>query len=274
MPLSELYRTALVTGAASGLGAGFVAMLRAEGVEVWGTSRQLSRVPAAGGVHGLALELADESSITAAWAEAERASGGIDLLVNNAGAGRFAPFTALDAPAWDEQMRVLLHGPASLARHALSAMQARGRGCVVNVTSIAAEFPIPYMSGYDAAKAGLAALSAALALECAGSPVSVIDFRPGDYRTGFNDAMRAAPDGASPAHDSAPARVWRRIEALMHAAPEPARAAADLRRALARSRRGVVRSGSFFQARAAPFLRRFASHRLSAWVQRRYFDLR
>lgn len=268
MPLRDDYRTALVTGAASGLGAAFVAMLRAEGVEVWGTSRSRERVPDGAGFHGLVLEVSDERSIAAAWAEAERESGGIDLLINNAGAGLFIAFAGMDDDAWDQQLRVLLHGPAALARHALRGMQARGRGCIVNVTSLAAEFPIPGMSAYNAAKAGLVAMSASLALECVGTPVRVLDFRPGDYRTGFNDAMRTGG-----AHDPRLARVWRRLEALMHSAPEPARAAGDLRAALARRRSGVVRSGSFFQARAAPFLRRFASQRLSAWVQRRYFDL-
>jgi len=271
MSLRDAFRTALVTGAASGLGAAFVAMLRAEGVEVWGTSRQRERVPDRDGFHGLVLELADEASIAAAWAEAERASGGIDLVVNNAGEGVFTPFATMPADAWDTGLRVLLHGPAALARHALSAMQPRGRGCVVNVTSLAVEFPIPYMSAYVTAKAGLAALSASLALECAGTPVWVMDFRPGDYRTAFNDAMRPATLDAPGAE--VPSRAWRRVEELMRRAPDPARAGADLRRALVQRRRGVVRSGSFFQARLAPFLQRFASQRLSAWVQRRYFDL-
>jgi NAD(P)-dependent dehydrogenase (short-subunit alcohol dehydrogenase family) len=270
MPLRDEFRTALVTGAASGLGAAFAAMLRAEGVEVWGTSRDRGRVPDGDRFHGLALELSDETSIAAAWAEAERASGGIDLVVNNAGAGGFGPFSATDEAAWSRQIQVLLVGPASLARHALRAMQGRGRGCLVNVTSLVAEFPIPYMSAYDAAKAGLVGLTACLAMECAGTPVRVVDFRPGDYRTSFNDAMR----GASVRDDGAPARVWRRLETLMREAPEPGRAADDLRRALVRGRSGVVRSGSFFQARVAPLLQRFASQRLSAKVQRRYFDLR
>jgi NAD(P)-dependent dehydrogenase (short-subunit alcohol dehydrogenase family) len=270
MPLRDEFRTALITGAASGLGAAFAAMLRAEGVEVWGTSRDRGRVPEADGLHGLALELGDEASIAAAWAEAERASGGIDLVINNAGAGVFGPFQTMDEAAWSRQIQILLVGPASLARHALRAMHDRGRGCLVNVTSLAAEFPIPCMSAYDAAKAGLVGFTACLALECEGTPVRIVDFRPGDYRTSFNDAMR----GAAEPDEGAPARVWRRLEALMSEAPEPRRAAADLRRALARRRGGVVRSGSYFQARVAPLLQRFASQRLSAWVQRRYFDLR
>jgi len=272
MPLRDTYRTALVTGAASGLGAAFVGMLLAEGLEVWGTSRWRERVPDRERFHGLELELGDASSIAAAWIAAERESGGIDLVVNNAGAGAFAPFADMGEAEWAQQIEVLLVGPAALARHALRAMRTRRRGCITNVTSLVADFPIPFMSAYDAAKAGLVALTATLALESTGTSVRVLDFRPGDFRTAFNDAVRREPGAAG--LDAAPARVWSRLETLMRAAPEPARAARDLRAALARGRSGVVRSGSFFQARLAPFLQRFASQRLSTCVQRRYFDLR
>lgn len=270
MSLSSEYRTALVTGASSGLGAAFAAMLVDEGVEVWGTARDRDRVPDRGRFHGLALELSDPASIDAAWSAAEAASGGIDLLVNNAGGGTFGPFAAFDAGAWADQLEVLLHGPARLARAALPAMLGRGRGCIVQVSSLAAEFPIPFMSAYDAAKAGLSALSACLDLECAATCVRVIDFRPGDYRTSFNHTMRTLPDTHS---SGTAARVRARLEGLMRDAPPPERAARDLAAALRRRRRGVVRSGSFFQARLAPWLQRWAPLRLSVRIQRGYFQL-
>lgn len=270
MPLSDEFRSALVTGASSGLGAAFTDMLLAEGVQVWGTARARERVADRPRFHGLALELSDPASIAAAWAGAEEASGGIDLLINNAGAGLFGPFAQADEREWARQIEVLLLGPARLAQLGLRAMMSRNRGCVVNVASLAVDFPIPYMSAYDAAKAGLSALSASLDLEGAGSEVRVIDFRPGDYRTTFNSSMRPTFNQAAA---DAPRRVWDRLEALLRDAPEPTCAARDLRIALAGRRRGVVRSGGFFQARLAPFLHRFASSRLSARVQRRYFRL-
>lgn len=268
MRLRDQFRTALVTGAASGLGAAFVDMLVAEGVEVWGTSRRLDRIPDRAGFHGLTLELADEASVRRSWRAASEGSAGIDLVVNNAGEGVFAPFDEISDELLRRQFQVLLGGPALLARLALQDMSARGRGCIVNVTSIAAEFPIPFMAAYSAAKAGLVGLTAAMVLECGPGPVRVMDFRPGDYRTRFNQSMRPRQDGLPTV-----SRVWDRLERLMRSAPEPARAARDLKRALQRGRRGIVRSGGFFQARAAPFLQRFASQGLSRWVQRRYFEL-
>lgn len=270
MPLRDQFGTALVTGASSGLGAAFTEMLLAEGIAVWGTSRRPEVMASRPGLRTLALELADDASIRRAWAEAERESGGIDLLVNNAGAGLFGEFDRLTDEEVRAQIEILLIGPALLARQACAAMRARGRGCVVNISSLAAEFPIPYLVPYSAAKAGLAGLSAGLCLETAGSGVRVIDFRPGDYRTRFNDTMRPQPGAAG----ERGARVWRRLEGLLQSAPAPRRAADDLRRALLRGRSGVVRSGSFFQAWLAPLLQRFASQGLSRRVQRRYFELR
>ncbi len=137
-----------------------------------------------------------------------------------------------------------------LVHAAYGAMRAQNRGCLVNVSSLAAEFPLPFMSGYNVAKAGLSALSESLLFESRGTEVRIMDFRPGDYRTAFNQAMQ-------PPNPSAPtARVWRVLDAMLQSAPPPAEAAANLRRALRAGRRGVVRSGSFFQARVAPLAAR------------------
>jgi uncharacterized protein len=99
----------------------------------------------------------------------------------------------------------------------------------------------------------------------------VIDFRPGDYRTAFNKAMHthSPTTGASRT-----AHAWRAVEANLNGAPPPARAAADLRRALLRRRSGVVRSGSFFQARLAPLLARLVPAPLARAAAARYFSSR
>jgi short-subunit dehydrogenase len=147
-------------------------------------------------------------------------------------------------------------------------MRARGRGTLVNVSSLAAEFPLPYMAGYNVAKAGLSALSESLLFESRGTAVKIVDFRPGDYRTAFNQTMQTPTSAASAAQT---ARAWAVLEANLAAAPVPARAAADLRGALLAGRRGIVRSGSFFQATLAPALARFAPASLLRGASARYF---
>jgi short-subunit dehydrogenase len=270
MRLGERHRNALVTGAGSGLGAAFADMLLAENIRVWGTSRDPSRFAARSNFSPLALELSDAASIERSWADAQAASGGIDLLINNAGDGVFGSSVDLSSEVWERQIEVLFFGPARLARLAFAAMHARGSGAIVNVSSLAAEFPIPFMSGYNAGKAALSAWTASLVLETTGSGVTVVDFRPGDLRTNFNSAMISRQESQADASPRA-ARVWARLEAALAASPEPALAARDLRRALVSGRSGVVRSGSFFQARVAPLLQRLAPQRLSARVRARYF---
>ena len=187
---------------------------------------------------------------------AQEAGGSFDLVINNAGYGVFGEFAAVDFSRWQEQLEAMLAATLRLAHSAWRRMLACNRGCLVNVSSLAVEFPLPLMAGYNVAKAGLSALSESLIFESRGRAVTVIDFRPGDYRTAFNRTMHSR----SPTTVESPraAALWLRLEANLASAPSAASAAFDLRRALARGRSGVVRSGSFFQARLAPLAARLA----------------
>ena len=267
----ELYRTAFVTGASTGLGRAFAEMLLAEGVRVWGTSRDPSRLAGLGSDHGgaftpVALELGDAAATERAFRAAEAAAGGFDLLINNAGFGLFAEFAAADFADSREQLEVMLMQPALLCHLALPGMTSRGRGAIVNISSLAAEFPLPFQAAYNMAKAGLTALSESLLIETAGTGVLVLDVRPGDYRTGLEGAVRRPQGVSSPRLR----RAWDTFTGLMRAGPPPAHAAAALRQALLRRRPGTLRTGLWFQAVAGPFLARFGSLPLRRRIQARY----
>lgn len=270
-PLANRHRAALVTGASAGLGRAFAEMLLAEGIEVWGTSRRPETLPTAVRFHPVAYDLAGgDAASEALVAQVEQESGGLDLLVHNAGFGVFGGILDRPLATWRTQLDEMLGGSLALNRAALAAMAPRRRGAIVNITSMAVEFPIPFLSGYNVAKAGLAALSESLMLEASGAGITVIDFRPGDYRTGFNQPMFASlPVSASPRV----AQVARRLDATLAAAPLPARAARDLRHALRRGRSGVVRSGSFFQTVIAPLGARLAPLSWRRAVMARYFGI-
>ncbi len=273
-PLSRIHPAAFVTGASGGLGRAFAEMLLAEGVQVWGTARDASRLAGLAdrsGFHPVALDLAHAAGTLAAWRQAQTESGGLTLLVNNAGYGCFGDFSAEPWATWESQVQAMLVTTLALTHAAAGDLRRRGSGTIVNVSSLAVEFPLPYMSAYNVAKAGLSALSESLMIETAGTGLTVVDFRPGDYRTGFNQAMPSRP----PSPSAAPrlARAWQALEANLLAAPEPGRAAGDLRRALAARRSGVVRSGTFFQARLAPLLARFAPLSWRRAVAARYFGV-
>lgn len=269
--LSASYRTAFVTGASSGLGKVFVEMLLAEGVSVWGTARELSRLSAFAsveGFHPVVLDLHKPAEALTAFEKAElEAGGGFDLVVQNAGYGQFGSFVSQAPEHWEALIGGMLLCTARLSRAALRGMERRGGGCLVHVASLATELPIPFMSGYNVAKAGLSALSESLFMEYSGTKIRVLDFRPGDYRTAFNQAMGALPAGCSERER----RVWREIERNMEQAPTTVKAAKDLRRALLRRSSGIVRSGSFFQARVAPLLAALVPASLFRWGKGVFF---
>jgi uncharacterized protein len=271
--LGELYRTALVTGASAGLGRAFADLLLEEGVRVWGTGRDPARLPTQDGFAPVVLDLDAPDSVSAAFRQAEEAAGGLDLVINCAGYGVFGPFAAREFADWQRQIDAMLVRTTQLAHLALQGMLARRRGALVTVTSLAVEFPLPFMSGYNVAKAGLSAFCESLMVEVAGSGVIILEFRPGDHRTGFNQSMEALSAQSPVSSASAPRtdRVWERLEENLRSAPPPARAARDLRRALLRGRSGVVRSGSLVQAHLAPWLTRVAPAPIRRAVIGRYF---
>ena len=249
-------------------------MLRSEGVRVWGTARDPARLAAGDGLFPVALDLADPASIERAYGAVEAAAGELGLVINNAGYGLFGPFAERDFGAWQRQLDAMLTGTLQLSHRALRGLLARGHGALVNVSSLAAEFPLPFMSAYNVAKAGLSAFSESLMIEVAGTDVIVIDFRPGDYRTGFNHTMLTRAESLPVADSPAGLRLRRVRDVLdshLQAAPPPERAAADLRRALRRGRSGTVRSGSWRQARLAPLLARVAPGSWRRAVAARYF---
>lgn len=264
-----------MTGASGGLGLAFVEMLLSEGVAVWGTARSPERLQvlsARPGFTPLVLELNDPESVERAFLAAPGDTGhGFDLVVNNAGYGVFGAFAAAPFSTWREQLQANLIGTAHVAHAAMRRMRAKNRGCLVNVSSMAVEYPLPFMSAYNIAKSGLAALSESLVFESRGSAVTVIDFRPGDYRTAFNQAMQVTSSAVDPATDPRLPAAWRSLEANLALAPKPERAAADLRRALLADRSGTVYSGGIVQTRLAPLFARLAPARLRRAVAARYF---
>ena len=265
--LADQYRTAFVTGASTGLGRAFADMLLAEGLEVWGTSRNAARLPPRERFHPVTLDLGDGAAAERIFHEAEQAAGGFDVVVNNAGFGVFGDFSGTDFAVWQRQLEAMLVNTARLAHAALRAMRGRDRGALVNVSSMAAEFPLPYQSAYNMTKAGLAALSESLLTEVAGTGVLVIDLRPGDFRTDFDGSVQRAPEIFTPRM----ARVWEAFARMMRTGPPPGQAAASLRRALAARRRGTVRTGRWFQTVMAPLLVRLAPLSWRRYFQQRYF---
>ena len=179
-PLSG--RTALVTGAASGIGRAVAARLVDDGASVLLLDRDEAGAKEAaaevGGEH-LVADLADASSIDALELEGR----GIDILVNNAGIQHVAPVEEFDPERFAMIHRVMLHAPFLLARALLPGMYDAGWGRIVHVCSVHGHRASPYKSAYVSAKHGLEGLSKVIALEAADKGVTSNTVCPGYVRT-------------------------------------------------------------------------------------------
>ena len=262
------YHTALVTGASSGLGRPIAEAQLEVGLTVYGTARQPDPVGADPRLHWLPLEGASPNGVSSFIRANSAMLTNFDILVNNMGEGLWGRLSSWEGEDLAGNLRLLLEGPVRLTAAVVPGMRERGRGVVVNVSSMAAELPIPLMVSYDAAKAGLSGFSRGLMLEEAGRAITVIDFQPGDLRTAFNRRMRRVVAGS--AREEA---LWQRMEELLAAAPGPQKAARRLVRALHRGNSGVVRAGGMLQCGLAPLAMRLLPVRMQLSVIRRYYGL-
>ncbi len=255
-----------VTGASSGIGLLTSRLLCGRGHEVWGTSRTLASLPVIERFHPIALDLNDKGSITGGFGKALAEAGCFDALINNAGAGVFGPLESCSDREFSAQLETLLWGPLQLIRLALPGMRARGAGLLVNVSSLAAEFPMPFMAPYSLCKAALSAMSEGLTLELAHTGIRVVDVRPGDFATRFHASTRRIGGELAQAYAPNLERAWAAIERNMNRAADPQKVAETMVRIIEGDiRRPVVAVGDIFQARIAPLLTRLVPR---AWVQR------
>src|SRR5437868_6679164 len=133
-----------LTGASSGIGRAIAEALTRRGYQVWGTSRDSSRLPPLLNFHPVALDLSDESSIGAAFANAESEAGAFDVVINNAGSGHFGPAAAMPMHELRREFEVLVFGQIHLMQLALRGMRERNSGMMINVTSLASRLPLPF----------------------------------------------------------------------------------------------------------------------------------
>lgn len=179
----------LVTGGAAGIGWAIARAFAARGdrvaiVDLDGEAAA-SRAGELGAGHlGLAADVTDEASVRAAVASADAELGGLGVVVNNAGIGDDpAPTLGQELGRFRRVVSVHLDGTFLVSREAARLMLPRGGGAIVNVASIAALGGIPRRNAYGAAKAGIAAMTRAMACEWAGQGLRVNAVAPGYVAT-------------------------------------------------------------------------------------------
>jgi len=197
-------RTALVTGASSGIGAAIALEMAAQGWKIAIGARRADRLAdtaekarekGAAEVYAGHLDVTDDASVERFFAESENAVGNADVIVNNAGASRFHWLDETD-PRWlRTEVETNLIGPMLVTHRALAPLLAAGStGDVVMVSSDAARRPRPGQLAYGASKAGLESYADALGLSLEGTGVRVIKLRLGPTISEFGLAMDMSPE--------------------------------------------------------------------------------
>ena len=185
-------RSILITGAASGIGAGIAHELAAAGHHVIVSDLSLEGAEAVaaeirgrgGSAEAVALDVTSGESVAAALAAVSRP---VEVLVNNAGLQHVSPLEEFPLAKWDFLVQVMLVGVARLTRAVLPGMRERGFGRIVNIGSIHALVASPYKSAYVAAKHGLVGFSKVIALETADTDITINTICPSYVKTPLVD---------------------------------------------------------------------------------------
>jgi 3-oxoacyl-[acyl-carrier protein] reductase len=168
-------KAAVITGAASGFGAGMARAFAAEGASVWLVDRDprgeevAAAIRAGGGRCGFSqADVSAEPEVVAAFRAAVSAFGGLDIVCNNAGIPQAAtPLEATDLAVFERLFAVNVRGVFLGCRTAIPLLRARGGGAILNTASTAAIRPRPGLAAYNATKAAVVSLTRTLALEAA-----------------------------------------------------------------------------------------------------------
>ncbi len=197
-PLSGQH--ALVTGSSSGIGEAVAGRLAAAGCAVAVHGRAPDRVEqvvariSADGGHAVAVfgDLTDPATPVEVVDRARDQLGGLDILVNSAGAGATAAALDLEVDRWQQVMALNLTAPFLCAQAAARTMSIQGSGVIVNIGSTFGHVAVPGRAAYSAAKAGLGALTKVLGLEWGAHGIRVVSVDPGMVRTSMAERNMAA----------------------------------------------------------------------------------
>jgi short-subunit dehydrogenase len=239
-------KTALVTGASSGIGAAIAERLIADGYRVFAGARRVDRMAklAADGAVLLSIDVTDDASMVAAVNAVLADSGRIDVLVNNAGYGSYGSLEEVPIDEGRRQFEVNVFGLARLTQLVLPSMRERREGAIVNIGSMGGKIYEPFGAWYHATKFAVEGLSDSLRLELEPFGIRVIVIEPGGIRSEWAGISRdnlLAHSGSGPyaVYAQAHARVLGGADTSSLVSP-PEAVAAVVSRAL-RARRPRAR---------------------------------
>jgi 3-oxoacyl-[acyl-carrier protein] reductase len=196
-------RTAVVTGSSKGIGFAIAEALARCNANVTVSARGQEGVDEAvrqldgsgtGRVIGVAADVRRHDEVKRLIGRTAEEFGGIDILINNAGVGRFAPLGELSVDDWHQVIETNLNGVFYCCHEALPHMRGRENGWIINIGSLAGKNPFAGGSAYNASKFGLVGFSEAMMLDIRHQGVRVNYIMPGSVATYFNDHTPSEAD--------------------------------------------------------------------------------
>ena len=178
-------KTALVTGASSGIGEETARTLHKLGYTVYAAARRTDRLKqlTAVGIHALTMDVTDDESMSSGIEKIITETGRIDVLVNNAGYGSYGAIEDVSLDEARRQFEVNVFGLGRLTQLVLPYMRAQRSGTIINISSMGGRLTTPLGGWYHATKYAVEALSDALRMETAPFGIDVVVIEPGGIRT-------------------------------------------------------------------------------------------
>ncbi len=192
--MAEKSEAVLITGCSSGIGRATAERLAQRGWTVYATARHVESIAPleSRGCRLLALDVTDEDSMRRAVEEVERAEGAVGVLINNAGYSQSGAVEAVPMQKVRRQFETNVFGLVRMCQLVLPGMRRRGRGRIVNLSSMGGRFTLPGGGYYHATKHAVESLSDALRFEVAGFGVAVVLIQPGLILTRFDETAVAS----------------------------------------------------------------------------------
>lgn len=236
--MSEFVKIVLVTGGSSGLGKSICTRLAAAGHVVYGTSRKSSGETGTS-YRMLTMDVTDDTSVTQAINTVVAQEGRIDVVVNNAGLGIQGPAEDITPDLAKTLFDTNVLGPHRVCRAALPFMRDQKKGLIINISSIAANFGLPYRSFYSASKAALDRYSESLSTEVDRFGIDVVTVQPGEFNTNIANS-RLKPEVISEANRPGYEKAMEILGGSMHYSRDPAELAQVVLKIISSSRPKTV----------------------------------
>ncbi|MFW5844007.1 MAG: SDR family oxidoreductase, partial [Spirochaetota bacterium] len=214
-------KTVLVTGGTTGIGRAICATLQAAGYEVFGTGRTVQNGSRVDGFTLVRLDVRDRDSVIEATDYVERQSGGIDVLVNNAGIGMAGSVEDSHIEEIAEVFDVNVYGMVRMCQAVLPRMRSRGYGTIINVSSVGALMGLPYRGVYSASKAAVESITESLSQEAMRFGIRLVLIEPGDFHTNINAHRKVSAGAHASAYGEEFRRIYRLIEEEVATGADP-----------------------------------------------------